>query len=126
MHVNLEDHLAYVNGKPNEDFQAVMRVFRSAVCGPARMHWGKAGWPQLARCFDGAKEYPKTWCDFGCAVQKLDPTGKFSGEADTNVWQWSATDSSTGERVKEFGQCCSSSGFDHGRCKCASRTDCPV
>jgi hypothetical protein len=37
-------------------------------CG-ARMHWGKAGWPRWAACFDGAAEYPDTWCHFGCAVQ---------------------------------------------------------
>ena len=44
-----------------------MEVFRRQ-CG-ARMHWGKAGWPAHAACFDGAAEYPDTWCDFGCAVQ---------------------------------------------------------
>ncbi|WIA21698.1 hypothetical protein OEZ85_000865 [Tetradesmus obliquus] len=124
MYVNIEDHLSYINGNTNEDFQAVLRVFRSPVCGPARLHWGKAGWPQHAQCFDGAAEYPKTWCDFGCAVHQLDPTGKFSAEADRDIWQWSATDSSTGQRVADAGSCCSSSGFDHARCKCASRTDC--
>ena len=44
-----------------------MRIFRRE-CG-ARLHWGKAGWPQYAACFDGAREYPATWCHFGCAVQ---------------------------------------------------------
>lgn len=34
----------------------------------ARLHWGKAGWPYLEPCFDGASHYTK-WCDFGCAVQ---------------------------------------------------------
>lgn len=65
MYVNLEDHMTYATGKANEDFQAVLRVFRSPVCGSARLHWGKAGWTQHAQCFDGAKEYPNTWCDFG-------------------------------------------------------------
>ncbi len=38
-----------------------MRVFRSPVCGPARLHWGKAGWDtDVAGCFDGAAEYPET------------------------------------------------------------------
>ena len=37
-------------------------------CG-ARLHWGKAGWPEHAKCFDGGKEYPNTWGHFGCAVQ---------------------------------------------------------
>lgn len=25
-------------------------------------HWGKAGWPTHARCFDGAAEYGTAWC----------------------------------------------------------------
>lgn len=29
----------------------------------------QAGWPSHAKCFDGSKEYPKTWCHMGCAVQ---------------------------------------------------------
>lgn len=49
--------------------QEVMRIFRQD-CG-ARLHWGKAGWPQWAACFDGAREYPDSWCHFGCAVQVL-------------------------------------------------------
>ncbi len=47
--------------------QEVVSIFRRE-CG-ARLHWGKAGWPQWAACFDGAAEYPNTWCHFGCAVQ---------------------------------------------------------
>jgi len=50
--------------------QEVVRILRSD-CG-ARLHWGKAGWPQWAACFDGAREYPDTWCHFGCAVQARD------------------------------------------------------
>lgn len=64
MYINLEDHLAYTAQAPNKDFLAIMQVFHSPVCGPARLHWGKAGWPSV-KCFDGAKEYPNTWCDFG-------------------------------------------------------------
>ena len=60
--------------KRNQDAaaQEVMRIFRQD-CG-ARMHWGKAGWPQWAACFDGAREYPDSWCHFGCAVQVLSPS----------------------------------------------------
>ena len=47
--------------------QAIVSIFRHQ-CG-ARLHWGKAGWPRWAPCFDGAEEYPSTWCHFGCAVQ---------------------------------------------------------
>ena len=36
----------------------------------ARLHWGKAGWPAHARCFDGAVEYGSDWCQFGCAVRE--------------------------------------------------------
>lgn len=35
----------------------------------ARLHWGKAGWPQLEPCYDGSKHLPETWCQFGCAIQ---------------------------------------------------------
>lgn len=35
----------------------------------ARLHWGKAGWPQLEPCYDGSQHFPETWCQFGCAVQ---------------------------------------------------------
>ena len=51
--------------------QRVMGIFRQE-CG-ARMHWGKAGWPRWAACFDGAKEFPDTWCSFGCAVRVRGP-----------------------------------------------------
>lgn len=41
-------------------------------CG-ARFHLGKAGLNEVVvkneGCWDGAKEYPQTWCHFGCAVQ---------------------------------------------------------
>ena len=39
-----------------------------------------AGWPDPG-CWHGDKEYPDTWCDFGCAKAMLDPTGKFTGRA---------------------------------------------
>jgi len=51
-----------------------VRILRSD-CG-ARLHWGKAGWPQWAACFDGAREYPDTWCHFGCAVQARAPAAQ--------------------------------------------------
>ena len=49
--------------------QAVVKILREADECKARMHWGKAGWEKWAPCFDGATEYPQTWCHFGCAVQ---------------------------------------------------------
>jgi hypothetical protein len=120
LYINLEDHVSYATGKPNEDFQAIMQILRSPVCGPGRLHWGKAGWPQLAFCFNGAKEYPN-WCDFGCAVQELDPYGKFQGTSD--VWQFRAVDKTSGRGV-DLKECCMSSGFDYARCSCASRGNC--
>jgi len=41
-------------------------------------------------CFDGAAEYGRRWCDFGCAVAELDPSGKFEPEAGADVWWWGA------------------------------------
>ena len=38
------------------------------------------GWPD-AGCWHGDKEYPDTWCDFGCARQQLDPNGVFADSA---------------------------------------------
>ena len=53
-------------------------IVTSPLCSPARLHWGKAGWPDPG-CWNGAEFYQDTWCDFGCAVLKLDPYGKFVG-----------------------------------------------
>lgn len=49
--------------------QKVVRYFIEEC--DARLHWGKAGWPYLEPCFDGATHYVK-WCDFGCAVEVRD------------------------------------------------------
>jgi len=54
--------------------QEVIRIVRTE-CG-GLLHWGKAGWPQWAACFDGAREYPDTWCHFGCAVQARAPAAQ--------------------------------------------------
>lgn len=114
-----QDYLT-LSGTRNDKFFEVIRLFREE-CG-ARFHWGKAGWPQFASCFDGATEYPDTWCHFGCAVSELDPKGKFAGagQGATNVWTWSAT--KNGQEVP-FESCCSSSGFSSS-CKCAPRKPC--
>ncbi|KAK9796688.1 hypothetical protein WJX73_000471 [Symbiochloris irregularis] len=109
---NLEDHLSDSTKKENK----IMSIF-VYECG-ARMHWGKAGWPLYEPCFDGSARYPDTWCDFGCAVQELDPTGKFSSIS--NVWEWQATQN--GKPIP-FASCCSTQGFDPS-CTCATRTDC--
>ena len=62
-----QDYLSRSSGVPNDKFHKVVSLFRER-CG-ARLHWGKAGWPEHAKCFDGGKEYPNTWGHFGCAVQ---------------------------------------------------------
>jgi hypothetical protein len=111
MYVNLEDHLSLSSGVPNDKFDAVMNYFLDNC--DARLHWGKAGWPTHTPCFDGAEEYPETWCDFGCAVVELDPDGKFRSESD--VWRWAA--SRGGEAVQDFGSCCTSAGFS-SQCVC--------
>lgn len=117
MYVNLEDYISKSSGQNNSEFQTVISLFREK-CG-ARLHWGKAGWPEHAACFDGAKEYPQSWCDYGCAVRELDPTGKF--DPISSVWQWNATRG--GKAVEDFGACCTPEGFSDA-CTCAHRTDC--
>ncbi|EFN59179.1 hypothetical protein CHLNCDRAFT_138071 [Chlorella variabilis] len=116
MYVNMEDYVSRSSGRPNDQFQRIMQLFRQR-CG-ARLHWGKAGWPQHAKCFKGSIEYPSTWCSFGCAVQELDPQGKFASEWDG--WKWSAT--LNGNPIP-LASCCTSKGFSPS-CQCAARTDC--
>lgn len=115
--MNIEDYVSKSTGKPNVKFDRVMDLFMQR-CG-ARMHWGKAGWPRLNKCFDGAAVYPNSWCDFGCAVQQLDPTGKFRTESP--VWQWKAT---KGGVPTDFASCCTPQGFDKTKCQCASAPAC--
>ena len=134
MYVNIEDFVKYNRGgtnasstetttekdepsqktpsEKNEPFLRVVRLLRSETCR-GRLHWGKAGWPTHTPCFDGAEDYPETWCDFGCAVVELDPDGKFRSESD--VWRWAA--SRAGEAVQDFGSCCTSAGFS-SQCVC--------
>ncbi|KAL4431088.1 hypothetical protein ABPG75_006344 [Micractinium tetrahymenae] len=116
MWINMEDYISRSSGRPNDLFQRTVQLFRQR-CG-ARLHWGKAGWPQHAKCFQGAQEYPNTWCSFGCAVQELDPAGKFASEWDG--WRWQAT---RGGQPVPFSSCCTASGFST-QCKCAPRSDC--
>ena len=103
-------------GRPNTKVLDVLKLFRDRCS--ARLHWGKDGFPELAPCFDGAKEYPQTWCHYGCAVQELDPSSKFASES--NVWRWSAT---RGGAAVPFASCCSAAGFS-SQCACAPRTSC--
>ena len=65
----------------NVPFKKLMEyLVTSHQCTPARLHWGKAGWPDRG-CWNGAERFIHTWCDFGCAVRDLDPDGKFVGSA---------------------------------------------
>ena len=89
--------------------------------GETRLHWGKWGWVKYDPCFDGAISFPETWCDFGCAVNQLDPTNKFSSES--NVWRWNAT-TIFGEQVADFGSCCTPEGFNKTQCTCAASPVC--
>lgn len=110
--VNIEDHLTISSGKQNAKFDTVLNYFLEE-CG-ARLHWGKAGWPTHNACFDGAVDYPDTWCDFGCATYQLDPEGKFSGESD--VWRWNMT--TTSGSPASFSSCCTANGFNKEACTC--------
>jgi len=112
MYVNIEDHLSISSGHQNAEFDQVLNYFLDEC--DARLHWGKAGWPTHTPCFDGAEEYPESWCDFGCAVAELDPEGKFRSASD--VWRWSA--SRAGSPVSDFSSCCSPDGFLKSECVC--------
>ncbi|GMH44322.1 hypothetical protein BSKO_12256 [Bryopsis sp. KO-2023] len=118
VYFNMEDYVSYNTKVVNARFQRTIELLRTR-CN-ARLHWGKAGWPRHAQCFDGAREYPDSWCDFGCAVHQVDPNGKFSKESD--VWNWRAVDNQ-GNDVK-LGSCCSENGFDKEKCRCVSRKKC--
>ncbi|KAI8470601.1 MAG: POT family-domain-containing protein [Monoraphidium minutum] len=119
LYINLEDHVSYATGRPNAAFQEVVSLLRTHKACRGRLHWGKAGWPQHARCFDGAAEYGAGWCHFGCAAARLDPAGKFSSASD--VWRFAAADRASGRAVADFGACCGARGFDEARCVCAPR-----
>ncbi|GMH42611.1 hypothetical protein BSKO_10530 [Bryopsis sp. KO-2023] len=114
MYMNLEDYLFYNKGRNrNEAFANVIGYLRSnPACATARLHWGKAGWPESG-CWHGADEYPDTWCDFGCAVQKLDPEGKFVDSA-ASRWNWDGAD---------LEYCCKENGYDRSieGCECNVR-----
>lgn len=61
VYINIEDLLRYQNnGAVNQDFQAVWAFLRGDACR-GRAHWGKTRGPGFA--FDGAREFPDTWCD---------------------------------------------------------------
>jgi FAD/FMN-containing dehydrogenase len=113
IYINMEDYVT-PNGAPNPWFDRVVEIFMTKCDG--RLHWGKWGWVKYQPCFDGAVTFEKTWCDFGCAVNQLDPTGKFSSES--NVWRWNATDVN-GKEVADFGSCCTPQGFNKAMCTCA-------
>jgi hypothetical protein len=117
MYVNIEDYLSLSTNKPNEKWDRIAELFLTR-CN-ARLHWGKYGQPQLDQCFDGAKSYPQSWCDFGCAVNQLDPTGKFSSES--TIWRWKATRNG---QAAEFASCCTPQGFNKNQCQCASSPAC--
>ena len=79
------------------------------------------GWPDPG-CWHGDKEFPDTWCDFGCAVQQLDPDSKFVGSA-PDRWTWAGVD---------MARCCGPTGFMHEQpgCTCTvmherQAKDCP-
>jgi hypothetical protein len=159
----------------NPGFEAVMRVLRGPECR-GRLHWGKAGWPLFASmgaswadegeeedgaaaaaraeqqrqlppaCFDGAAEYGRSWCEFGCATAELDPRGAFSPEAGADVWWFGArvsggvggegggggeelalatTSGANGAlEASAFARaCCGPLGFLSDRCKCVRRAE---
>ena len=118
----LEDYLYFNQGEMrNERFFKMMAFLRGSPLCSSRLHWGKAGWPDEG-CWNGAEEYPDTWCDFGCAVMALDPSGKFIDTAGDR-WNWEGAN---------LDACCTESGYDRSRygCTCSvipvkNVEDCP-
>ena len=119
MYFNFEDHVAPSSGTDNVPLDRMFKMLLSGSCR-GRIHWGKFGWEKHLPCFDGVQSFPETWCDFGCAVQELDPTGKFASES--NVWKWNATRG--GQPVSQFSTCCTPTGFNKAECQCASSNTC--
>jgi len=127
LYMNLEDFVLYSTGQYNAAFQGIMRILRTSPKCKARLHWGKAGWPEHGSCFDGAKEFPDSWCDFGCAAHEIDPTKKF--ESTVDFWHFKASQDSTGrtyDLLTDEGHraCCSPDGFKHSQCQCLERPPC--
>lgn len=54
LYINIEDHVSYVTRRTNEDFQAIMQILRSPVCG-GRLHW--------CACFGAQRQ--RRFCCFG-------------------------------------------------------------
>jgi D-arabinono-1,4-lactone oxidase len=96
MYVTMQDYGA-PNGAPNPWFDHVVELFM-AKCG-GRLHRGKRGWVKYQPNIEEAVEYLQTWSEFGCAVNQLDPTGKFFSES--NVWRWNASDV-YGKEIADF------------------------
>lgn len=125
VYINMEDFVQYSTGRRNVPFQRMIAFLREEPACAGRLHWGKAGWPEHAKCFDGNAEYPDTWCDFGCAAEQVDPTEKFSSIAD--FWVFNAQKGEVShDLLTEAGwnACCTKDGFKHGECQCVSRPDC--
>ena len=120
MYINIEDYITKSTKVRNAKFDRFVEILMTR-CN-SRLHWGKFGWEIFEKCYDGSasKNYPNTWCDFGCAVQELDPTGKFASES--NVWKWNATRG--GQPVSQFSTCCTPTGFNKAACQCASVNTC--
>ena len=102
----------------NPGFWLVMDyLVHGPACG-GRLHWGKAGWPTLLPDWNPVNVttgYPATWCDFGCAVEALDPGGKF--QTTSPVWRWGAELSGSGGAAT-LADCCGAGGFNATACVC--------
>jgi hypothetical protein len=122
--INAEDYLgSRSNGNGNAPFKRAIAVLRggSPHCSGSRLHLGKAGWPEHG-CWRGDEQYgDDRWCDFGCAVRLLDPTGKFADASDGDRWNWAGT----GVVDDEDGCCDQQRGFlgreQPERCSCRVR-----
>ena len=110
MYINIEDFVKYsrvFDRRGNARFEAAVKLLRGEQC-QGRLHWGKYGFPKPG-CFDGPSEYGLSYCHYGCAVARLDPSDKFAGDSDTLRF--------SGINLKK---CCGDDGLfkESASCKC--------
>lgn len=119
---DFDDVVSFNSGlERNEPLFKLMGFLVGSPLCSARLHWGKAGWPEEG-CWNGVEHFPDTWCDFGCAVRALDPEGKFRDLANDR-WNWEGGN---------LDGCCTENGYDRSRQGCTCNVipvknveDCP-
>eukprot|EP00243_Klebsormidium_subtile_P003714 TRINITY_DN17304_c0_g1_i1.p1 TRINITY_DN17304_c0_g1~~TRINITY_DN17304_c0_g1_i1.p1 ORF type:complete len:664 (+),score=144.66 TRINITY_DN17304_c0_g1_i1:104-1993(+) len=103
--MEIDDFSSLNTGSPNWQVEHIVKIMLSHN---GRLHWGKAGLDEFGRCFSGAEQWGKSWCDFGCAVQELDPAPR-KFQSSSPIWTWHAKKGA--RAVSHFQDCCTADGF---------------